>query len=77
MIREESTFGMTQSQIAKAEQVWREIPNAVNVRGEQGLNLKQFAQLKALAEKQNLTTEGMLNKAFADMVATLLKASTK
>ena len=69
------TFGMTQPQIAKAEDAWRDVQNAVKVHGEQGLNLKQFAQLKALADKQNLTTEAMINKAFADVVDDLLKAS--
>ena len=70
-------FGLSNAQILKAREAWMSIPNGVNLTGRQGINLKQYEQLKVLAAQRKCSVDALVNTTFAETVSNLLKAASQ
>jgi len=68
-------FGLSEQQIRTAREVWMAIPDAINLQGQQGITLRQYGQLKAVADKRKCSVDEMVNGAFAGAVSNLLKTA--
>jgi hypothetical protein len=66
------TFGLTDSQLQKAQAFWQDIPAAVEVNCKAAMSLRQYQQLSQLAAQQKTSVDALLNKQATDSVQTLL-----
>jgi lysophospholipase L1-like esterase len=71
------TFGLTETQINKAREVWMSIPNAIHLQGPQGVSMSQFEELKALAGRRGCSVAELVNVAFSGTVSNLLKTAAQ
>jgi lysophospholipase L1-like esterase len=66
------TLGLNDAQLQKAHEAWLDIPRAVNV-NITPLSIRQSNQLAAIAAKQNISVNDLLNAEFTKLIQTLLQ----
>lgn len=67
-------FGLTEPQIAKAKAAWLDMPCKVACGGK--ATLKQYIQVRKMADKQNTTMEDLLGKAMLRELDGVIKEAT-
>ena len=70
-------FGLTSEQMLKAREVWLNIPNGVSLSGKQAITLKQYEQLKALADRRKVSVSQLIDAEFSGIVSNLLKSAAQ
>jgi lysophospholipase L1-like esterase len=70
-------FGLTRTQLAKAKEAWLSIPDGFKLSGQRGISMKQYEQLKALADQRKCSVSELVNTAFSETVSNLLKRANQ
>lgn len=65
-------FGLNDAQLQKANDTWQDIPKAVGLKGN-SVSLRQYAQLGAIAAKQNKTVDVLLDEELNKAILELIK----
>ena len=68
-------FGLASDQMLKAREVWMNIPNGVNLSGKRAISLKQYEQLKSVADQRKLSVSQLIDAEFSGIVSNLLKGA--
>lgn len=70
-------LGLTSDQMLKAREVWMNIPNGVNLSGKRSISLKQYEQLKTVADQRKLSVSQLIDGEFSGIVSNLLKGTSQ
>lgn len=68
-------FGLTSDEMLKAREVWMNIPNGVNLSGKRAITLKQYEQLKTVADQRKLSVSQLIDAEFSGIISNLLKGT--
>jgi lysophospholipase L1-like esterase len=66
-------LGLNDAQLQTAHNAWLDMPEAVNLPAMPGITLRQYTQLRVMADKQNTTVDALLKDAVAKAVEGLLR----
>ena len=70
-------FGLTASELTKANEAWLEIPNTSNVAAKMGITQRQAQQLEKVAAARNTTVDKLISEEFTKLVTGLLDSKTR
>ena len=68
-------FGLAGDPMLKAREVWLNIPNGASLSGKQAISLKQYEQLKALADRRKVSVSQLIDSEFSRTVSNLLRSA--
>lgn len=69
------TFGLNESQLKKANHHWYDMPKTCSVNTGLALSLRQYEQLRDLADSKGTTMQNLIQQETAKAVESLLKQS--
>ncbi len=70
-------FGLNATELAKAREVWLDVPNTSNVAAKMNLTQRQAQQLEKLAAARKTTVDAMINAEFTKLVKPLLESDAR
>lgn len=68
-------FGLSDAQLQTARNAWLDTPSAVKLTAGSNITIRQYTQLRALADKKNATVDNLVSVAVAKAVDDLLKGN--
>jgi hypothetical protein len=69
------SFGLNEAQLKKADETWHETPKTCSVNAGVSLSLRQYEQLRDLADNKGTTMQNLIQQETAKAVESLLKQS--